>query len=362
MNLLFITHARLRDPPYGDGSTRYRCFNVAEVARAAGHRVQVSNAASVNCEQLDQFDLISWLRPIHSEHMLRLLDCAHHRGISCIADLDDLIIDPALAGQSPAVINKFVKVRHLQKRFTAHASAVQLFDAITVSTETLHQQVQKIFPDKSIATVHNGLSQFWLQHVAATQAAPPSTPAMGYLPGTRSHDDDLAGISQPLCNWLSGHDQRQLRVVGKIDIKQEKWPAAQVRQEPWIDYYALPGIIGQFSATLAPLSATIFNLAKSHVKFIESAALGVPLIASPIHDITQHQTDGLILARDETQWLQALSIAADPDYRNECSDSLIDYANSRCTASRYAGELIKAWNNGHLLPEPVNPSAHKLAA
>jgi hypothetical protein len=351
MNILFITHASLDNPPYGDGSTRYRCFNVGEVARTAGHRVRVKTAASVNQNYLHHYDLISWLRPEPSDHLFRLMDVARQRGIICIADLDDLIVNPELAAQSPAVVNRFVNARHVRKRFSEHARAVSEFDAITVSTDLLQQQVKTLFPQLPVATVHNGLSEFWLQHLESAQLQLPQVQSLAYLSGTRSHDHDFSTITSSLLQWLADNTSRQLCIVGKIDVTHERWPAAQLKVEPWKDYFKLPAVIGKHCATLAPLSSTIFNQAKSHVKFIESAAAGVPLIATPIADIAQHRTDGLLLASDETQWQNALTLASNVDYRAEHANSLKTYATECCTATTYASPLIQAWSAGRMLPD-----------
>ncbi|MBX2881867.1 MAG: hypothetical protein KTR32_18105 [Granulosicoccus sp.] len=358
MNLLFITHARLHKPPYGDGSTRYRCFHIAEVARRAGHRAVVRSASTLNSEDLHYYDLISWSRPVDSRHLHELLNVAQQRNIVCIADLDDLIVRPDLADQSPAVINGFTNPHYLQKKFTRHARAVNLFDAITTSTDNLKDQIQSVFPDKPIATIANGLSEFWLEHARSISAENSDSRSIAYLPGTRSHDDDFAGIRDTLIAWLSDATDRRLDVVGKIDIKTEHWPRAQVTQRPWTDYYHLPAIINSYCATLAPLSDSVFNRSKSHVKFIESAAMGVPLIASPIRDIAQHRTTGLLLASDASQWLAALDKAGNREFRTENAKDLTDYALEHCMASNFASELVSAWNSGLPLPQnlPTEPS------
>lgn len=351
MNLLFITHARLVNPPYGDGSTRYRCFNIAEVAQRAGHRVRVKNATTITDKDLAGFDLISWLRPVANQKLFSLIDQAKKLGIICIADLDDLIVDQSLADQSPAVINGFAKVEQIRQRFVNHATAVHAFDAITVSTDFLRNRIGGIFPDLSIATVRNGLSEYWLQHVEALPAVYPSMQTLGYLPGSRSHDIDFASVLLPLTQWLSKCSSRQLNIVGKLAITGHRLPAYQVKQAPWVDYFSLPEIINQQNATMAPLSETVFNQAKSHVKFIEAAALGVPTVATPIADIAQHKTDGLLLANNAQQWLDSLELAVDEDFRREHARALECYAMEHCTATHYASPLISAWAEGRSVPD-----------
>lgn len=362
MNLLFITHANLDLQPYGDGSTRYRCFNIAEVARQAGHRVQVRPASSVSSKDLDHFDLISWLRPIASRHMFRLIDSARSLGIICIADLDDLIINTELASQAPSVVNSFSTEKYQKDRFANHAEAVDVFDAITVSTRFLHQQVNLLLPNKPIATIHNGLSDYWVRHAELANQNTPIDETLGYLPGTRSHDQDFFSIRRPLMQWLTKKSTRQLHLVGKIKFHTDEKTSSQIRRAPWVDYFSLPEYISQYSASLAPLTKTVFNESKSHVKFIESAALGVPLVATPIQDIAQHQSSGLLLAEDEQQWSQAIRIASNSDFRKEHGAILKNYVLQNCTATVYATPLLEAWDAGELVPHSEDSFELDIAA
>lgn len=291
-----------------------------------------------------------------------MLDKARALGIACIADLDDLIVNPDLAGQAPSVINRFTTEKYQTARFQNHAWAVKAFDAITVSTRFLQQQVSLVIADKPIATIHNGLSDYWIQHAESVNQKIPASETLGYLPGTRSHDQDFHSIRQPIAQWLAQKTTRHLHLVGKIECQQDTLPSSQIVRTPWIDYFSLPACISRYSASLAPLTETVFNLAKSHVKFIESAALGVPLVATPIGDITQHQTSGLILARDEQQWCEAMAAASHNNFRREHGNTLKNYVLQNCTALTYATPLIKAWDSGELLPQSADPPTLAIAA
>ena len=124
MRILFVTHADLAIRPYGDGSTRYRCFNVAEVAQGYGCSATVMQMDDVHRSDLGQYDVISWLRPEASRKFMRLINRAKQLGIRCIADVDDLIFDPELAEFSPAVVNAQSTQSSIRKRYSRHAKGV----------------------------------------------------------------------------------------------------------------------------------------------------------------------------------------------------------------------------------------------
>ena len=195
MRILFITHADLAIHPYGDGSTRYRCFNVAEVAKGYGYSATVMQMEQVQAAELGRYDIISWLRPVASRKFMRLVTRAKQLGIRCVADVDDLIFDPTLSDNSPPVLNGQNTNAYMRKRFASHAKALSCVDAITVSTHALEEHVTRLFPGTPVHTLHNGLSTYWLSWAEQCAPAWPGSKIVAYLPGTRSHDRDFQSIS-----------------------------------------------------------------------------------------------------------------------------------------------------------------------
>ena len=345
MNVLFLTHARLDRLAYGDGSTRYRCFNHAEVLQNNNHQAEVQSLADLRTTDLNRYDIVSCLRPLYSQKLQQLSDVCRARGIHLVADFDDLVFDPAMAEQSPKVLNSQASVAHVQNQFRKHARSLPLFDELTVSTPALASAARTHCPNTRITIVRNGLSAYWLQHAEQARTTPPATARLSYLPGSRSHDRDLQLIAPTLKRCLEAHPDATLSLVGKIGLQGTTLPGEQLHLTPWVDYYALPELIAQSCVTLAPLLDTPFSFAKSHIKFIESAALGVPALCSPTSDLLEHDIDGLMVIKREADWEQALTRAVDPEYRASCSDALINYATRHCTAQAQCAALMKAWDS-----------------
>ena len=350
MRILFITTADLANCPYGDGSTRYRCFNIAEVAQGCGCSATVMQIDQVQIADLSHFDIISWLRPEENRKFVRLINRAKQLEIRCIVDVDDLIFDPHLAEASPAHINAQSTQSSIRRRFARHARALSYADAITVSTRELQEHVTRLFPTTPVYTLHNGISAFWMSWAEEyiTTSSPSNT--ITYLPGTRSHDRDFRSICPALSQWMQNYKNAHLNVVGKLSIDTCTLPGERWSLQPWVDYFELPAMIANCSATLAPLEDTVFNRAKSHVKFIESAALGVPLIASPIPDLQQHRIKGLQLVETNEQWFHALLSVVEASLDIDERKALQVYVQSHCTAQVYSQPLLDAWKRGHVIP------------
>ncbi|MDC0434811.1 glycosyltransferase [bacterium] len=132
-----------------------------------------------------------------------------------------------------------------------------------------------------------------------------------YLPGTNSHNKDFSEIDDVLSDILHNHKNIKLLIVGKLDVDEKMFPRHRIARLNWIDYFKLPQIIANSSVTLAPLVRSPFTYAKSHIKYVESAAFGTPAICSPTDDICRHQSKGLHIASTTFQWKKAINHVLD---------------------------------------------------
>ena len=347
MHVLFVTTARFDQSPYGDGSTRYRCFNLAEELRACGHQADVSTLADLSFQYLERYDIISVLRPRHDQRLQRLINLALQKRIHLVADFDDLIFDPALAIESPLVVNGFSDLERVKHTFGRHRKALNLFDEITVSTQPLLESVEAFVKDKPVTLVRNGLSRYWLAHCENLKGSQSDIVTLTYLPGSRSHDEDFRKVQNVIAQWLGTSTKHRLQMVGDISIDTDIFPSRQVYCLPPVSYFSLPQIIQASSATIAPLISNRFNHAKSHIKFIESAALGVPVICSANADLESHQVDGLYIADTTEDWSLALKKLSDQaTVSNQTQVALQAYALEYCTMQVTTRDIISAWNQG----------------
>jgi hypothetical protein len=113
---------------------------------------------------------------------------------------------------------------------------------------------------------------------------------LSYLSGSPTHDDDLASVSEPLRRVLETNPQAQLVVVGPVQLPEAlmaRESAGQVRRMASVAWKILPRLMVDqgIGINLAPLDLSRdFCHAKSEVKFLEAAALGILTIASPAKD------------------------------------------------------------------------------
>lgn len=192
---------------------------------------------------------------------------------------------------------------HTPSLLDAAAEAVRMAHLTTVSTEPLRRVVDAVGARSSL-TLENHIDGRLLD------VQRPRTPGMVTIgwAGGDSHLKDMRSFERQFRRFMSSADGVEFHNIGtdfrpalKISGRHTGW------QSVW-DYYRSI----DFDIGLAPLAHTPFNDSKSHIKALEYAALGIPVIASdelPYRDFVVHGETGYLVKRDYewTQYLRELT-------------------------------------------------------
>jgi hypothetical protein len=288
-----------------DASYAYRCDNLAHELAALGHRVVCSHIS--RCPD-QAFDWVVLHRPQlarfsgwHTRWTLRRLRA---RGAGLIADLDDLIFRPELAGLSPGVLNDLVGLGQTRARFAAHRAALQQVDAISVSTQPLADELADLQLAVPVLILPNSVHHSWRGLPAPSAAA--TAPVIRYLPGTRSHDRDILQASEGLAEVLRAHPQVRLRVTGPLTLP-SGLPMGQVDQQPRLPFADYAQAIAGAAVNIAPLEPTRFNQGKSALKVLEAGFWDVPTVCSPWPDAQRFDQAGAVFAHHAGEWATQLT-------------------------------------------------------
>lgn len=135
---------------------------------------------------------------------------------------------------------------------------------------------------------------------------------IGYQGGT-SHLIDLCTVQGVMRDVLAAHPDVDMHWIGAdfSPLLYDYWPLRreQARYSPWCDdvgdYYRSV----DFDISIAPLADVPFNRAKSHLKALESAARGIPIIATDMEPYRDFVKDGVTgyLVRGEEEWTKRLT-------------------------------------------------------
>lgn len=188
----------------------------------------------------------------------------------------------------------------------------QVAHLVTVSTEPLAEVMRQFNPNTVVLPNH---VPGWVLDLPAPQG---ERPAVGWAGGA-SHGMDIQIIARPLRQFLErfpgwdavlvGSDYRP--TIGHHRCAYVPW--THITTDTQAYYRSLDFDIG-----LAPVRWTTFNQSKSHIKALEYAARGIPVIATDCaayRDFVLHGVTGFLVKRDH-EWLKYLSeLAGDPGLR-----------------------------------------------
>jgi glycosyltransferase involved in cell wall biosynthesis len=177
---------------------------------------------------------------------------------------------------------------------------LEIANLVTVSTEPLGERMSKY--NKNIAIVKNCIDESLLE----MQRPQRDRLTIGWAGGA-SHIMDLRSISYGLKQTMRHHKDVDVHFVG-ADMRPFVKAPREIRHTPWVEdtmeYYKLI----DFDIGLAPLVPTVFAETKSHIKALEYAALGIPVIASdaaPYRDFVIDGVTGFLVRRDH-DWAHRL--------------------------------------------------------
>ena len=169
--------------------------------------------------------------------------------------------------------------------------------------------------------------------------------------GTKTHDADFAVAAPAILALLRRHPRLRLRIVGDLTLPDRfEDVATQVEELAGTDYRAYLGLLAEADIAIAPLEDTVFNDAKSNIKFQEASILGIPSVCSPreaFRDVVMPDANGL-LADDVAEWEAMLErLVLDPSLRRRLAAQAL-----RDVLDRYAPERIAQLQVARLAGHP----------
>jgi glycosyltransferase involved in cell wall biosynthesis len=299
--------------------TRYRVWHQVEQARLSGLAAQaVPLDDSRNLYDLSSCDLLYLHRLAFAPPTLALCAAARLQHIPIIFDSDDLVWDSQERyysylddHYSPDIVARLLWA-------TRRTRALMRFaDAFVFSTAYLARIAAQSFNQPAYINP-NALSSVMVCAAEAAYAEhkrrlSDESVIIGYFCGqSRIHDEDLASIAPALCAVLEQCPNVRLRIYGEVRLVGKlacQNYAARIELRPAVEWHKLPQQIAQVDINIAPLVDNPQRRAKSPVKYLEAALVGVPTIASRLepyqNDIT-HGTTGFLAAMNH-EWVDCLT-------------------------------------------------------
>jgi len=244
--------------------------------------------------------------------VLSLVAALRDRGTPVLFDVDDMIFDPDLATDIPALrILPPVEADLWLEGVRRYRTTLEACDLFVGSTSALCERATELtgLPaerfDNGVGIALGQLSDGVLARRRRTGPA-----RVAYLSGTDTHEEDWAYVEPAVLDALGRHPDAELWLVGKVTpsgaVDRLGRRVRRIPFTPWID---LPSLLRDVDVNLAPLGhGSLFNDAKSAIKWLEAALVETPSIVSPttpFREAVEHGVNGF-LAGDLDEWSSAL--------------------------------------------------------
>ena len=319
--------------------TRYRVLNKAEQLRKHGFEVMVTNLSDFQLSMAQNASHIIIYRSPISPELLRLCHMAQDYGKPIFYDIDDLVFDTVYTDQLSYTqgLNSVEKGNY-DAGVRNYGYMLENCDGAITSTNQLQEELykyqSKVLLNRNLASDDLiAISSQYIKDYSQTS----DIVKIGYFSGSISHNENFELIKPAIKQLLTKYSNVQLHIVGILDIPQDMKPFEnQIVTHDYVDWDKLPALISEVDINLAPLVDSIFNRAKSEIKWIEAALVKVPTVASKIGAFSDAIVDGEtgLLATDE-EWFDKLeALVLSPELRQKIADAAYRAVLENCTLSK----------------------------
>lgn len=341
---------------------RYRTLHLYEQLRLAGADCILSHLTDPRLpEYVRAAGVVVMHRVAWDSYVEKLVSELRKQGALIVLDADDFLYDPAVMRwiDSPDFSDP-VRAALYRRELLRHKITLEHCDAMTVSTGYLGRLIEPFGKPVHVHRNAYNLDMLRLSDQAVrSRSRQDDRVVIGYASGTRTHDQDFAMIRPVLVELMERYAQVDLWLMGPVDPG-PSWGnlRERVRIFPLVPWRELPGRLAQLDISLSPLvPGNPFNQSKSEIKFMESALVRVPVVASStdaFQAVIESGQNGF-LAASLDEWRVAISF-------------LIENPAERCKMGERAYQDVIAhcapWVRGqsylHILRELAAQAGKKL--
>ncbi|MFL6205014.1 MAG: glycosyltransferase [Acidimicrobiales bacterium] len=304
---------------------RYRAHLPAEAMALAGVHSDVRWYRDPDVADLAaEADVIVVYRVPATVQVLELIRRSRDAGTPVLFDVDDLIFDPGIAAEIPALrLLPPDEAALWLEGVRRYRTTMESCDAFIGSTPALVAHARDVVGmDAYLFENGVGTALGVASDIALRRPRRPGPLRVGYLSGTTTHDDDWRHVEAAVASVLVQHPDVELWLGGHLTPTESVLAPLgdRVRRLPFMTWVHVPAVLRDLDVNLAPLEpASRFNEAKSAIKWLEAALAGTPTIASPSGPFADAIDDGVTgwLAPDLDSWSAILDrVLGDPDERS----------------------------------------------
>ncbi|WP_420751054.1 glycosyltransferase [Rhodococcus sp. O3] len=295
---------------------RYRAHFPAEALRLRGIDVDIRHYRDQDLPLLvREFDAIVIYRVPATVQMLDLVRSVRvqNPAVPIVYDVDDLVFDPDLENEVHGLRSLSESdVSRWWHGVARYRTMMETADMFIGATAELCRHATEVtgLPSRQF---DNGVGML-LAKVSDTALATARSRGplrIGYFSGSTAHDADWASIELAITAIMSKFSDLELWLGGYIRTTDAMSQYSdRIKRIPFVPWHELPRLLRDVDVCLAPLTAdSTFNEAKSAIKWLESALVETPVVATPtqpFRDAIDHGRTGF-LASTTDEWITSLT-------------------------------------------------------
>lgn len=299
---------------------RYRAHLPAEALRELDIHCDIRHYRHPDVDRLGALaDAVVMYRVPATVQVVNYIAGLRMRRIPVFFDVDDLIFDPALRSEIPAMeILPPDEAEVWIEGVRRYRATLECCDAFIGSTNALVEHARDVIGLPSFRFA-NGVGKLLAQRSDSEhrRARSAGRIRIGYLSGTDTHGQDWLYVEEAVARVLDENPDVELWLVGLIEPSAAiSRHASRIVRRPFLPWHELPSVLRDLHINLAPLApGSRFNDAKSAVKWLEAALVATPTVASPTEpflEVIDHGRDGYVAA-DSEEWYRSISsLVSDP--------------------------------------------------
>lgn len=293
---LLVSSAEIRD-----GSFIYRCLFQSLTYQnnlVYSGKTEISKLvrAVFNCKEM------IFSRPEKTETAFYLIELARNIGVKVILDYDDLLLPEHAEYLGHVRSSDGTSIEEARKSLINKSSFLLYADAYRCSTPVIAKALMNL--EKPVEVVKNKIMKSMVAHenmcIERLKNIEDRKIKILYLSGTATHKKDYSIVQGAIIKLAQEYPNSfEITFLGNTggNIQPIALYNKYVTVIPRLSLKEMYKVIAQHDIALAPLENTIFNTAKSNIKFIECGSQGVPIIASPLNEFKD------VIKNGENGWL-----------------------------------------------------------
>jgi glycosyltransferase involved in cell wall biosynthesis len=286
-------------------------------------------------ESLFSYDVVV-LQQVRGREWMKVIQELRARGTRVLYEIDDLpdaIRKTEDHDAALAIDREWVRDVEL---------AMRVCDGVICSTDFLARRYRSLV--KTTFTCRNGLD---LRRYAITRVPREDTVTIGWAGGT-GHRRAVGAWLPAIAEVLRERPGTRFMTVGEPFATElaEEFGEERCIALPFWNLETYPAAMANFDIALAPATNSGFFRGKSDLRFLEAAALGIPVVADPLlYPTIEHGVTGLHARTPAEARAAITTLVDDPALRERIGSAARDYVRTHRTSAAVAPQWTAAFEH-----------------